>query len=333
MMSQAMNKITVRLALAAVLVPALFLAGACSKGLKARGITVSGTIEVTEVNLATKVAGEILDMSVEEGAAVKKGDVLAGIDHASLDIQLKQAQAGADLAKAQLDLLVKGARKEDISQAEEVLRQAETSLRTAETDKRRMTALEKTGSVTAKQKEDADARYDLAAAQRNSAAEALARVKRLARPEEIRAAEARLAQAEAQVDLLKKTISDCVITCPVAGTVTDRPVEPGEFVGIGTTVLTIARLDEVHVMLYVSEAELGRVKLGDKVIVSIDSVPDKRFEGRVTFISPEAEFTPKNVQTKDDRVKLVFGVKVVIPNPDGFLKPGLPADAEIVGER
>lgn len=292
-------------------------------------IRVSGTIEARQVNIGAKVGGEVLEINVEEGAAVKAGDVLARIDHVGLDIQLRQATGGADLARAQRDLLVKGARKEDIRQAEEQLSQAETSLRTAEADLRRMTELERTASVTTKQKEDAESHFKLLSAQRNSAFEALARIRSLARPEEIRAAEATLVQAEAQAALLAKTIADCVVVSPVSGTVTDRPIEAGEFISGGTTILTVSRLSQVHVMLYVTEVELGRVRLGDKVEVTIDSLPGRRFEGLVTYLSPEAEFTPKNVQTRDDRVKLVFGVKVEIPNPEGLLKPGLPADAVI----
>ncbi len=310
------------------------MAGTSCSGKRAgNGIEASGTIEAVDVNLASEAAGKVLEVKVDEGAQVRTGDVLALIDHASLDIELRQAEGGADLARAQLDLLVKGARKEDIAQAEEQLRQAETDLKTAENDRRRMVELEKTGSVTTKQREDAESRSEVMKARRNAAGEALARVRKLARPEEIRAAEARLTQAEAMTALLKKRISDCAITSPLTGTVTSRPVEPGEFVGVGTTVLTISRLDRVHVMIYVTELELGSVKLGDPVDVSIDSMPGRKFEGKVTYISPEAEFTPKNVQTRDDRVKLVFGVKVEIPNPDGHLKPGLPADAVIRSAR
>ncbi len=306
------------------------MAGTSCSGKRDRtGIEASGTIEAIDVDLASEAAGKVLEVKVDEGTPVKAGDVLALIDHASLDIELRQAEGGADLARAQLDLLVKGARKEDIAQAEEQLSQAETDLKTAENDRRRMVELEKTGSVTTKQREDAESRCEVMKARRNAVGEALARVRKLARPEEIRAAEARLAQAEAMAALLKKRISDSTIVSPLTGTVTNRPVEPGEFVGIGTTVLTISRLDLVHVMIYVTEIELGSVRIGDAVDVSIDSMPGRKFEGKVTYISPQAEFTPKNVQTRDDRVKLVFGVKVEIPNPDGHLKPGLPADAVI----
>lgn len=304
------------------------LAGlACSSKAAKDVISASGTIEAIEVNVASKVSGQILTLAVEEGARVKPGDVLANVDHATADIQLRQAEAGVDLAQAQLVLLRNGARKEDIQQAEAVLKQAEAGLLVASDDARRMRELVRTGSVTTKQRDDAEARLTVAEAQRSAAAEALNKVRRLARPEEIQAAEARLAQARAAADLLTKTISDCTITAPAGGIVTHKAVEAGELVTPGATVVTLTELDSVYVVIYVTETEMGRVRLGDAVEVRIDAFRDRAFAGKITYISPEAEFTPKNVQTKEDRVKLVFGVKVEIENKDGLLKPGLPADA------
>lgn len=306
------------------------LAGlSCSANRAKDVISASGTIEAIEVHVASKVTGEVLELAVKEGTRVKPGDRLASIDHATLDIQLRQAEAGVRLAEAQLALLVKGARAEDIRQAEAGLKQAEASLAVAENDARRMRELAKTGSVAPKLGEDAEARLAVASAQRNFAVEALNKVRTLARPEEIRAAEARLAQAQAAADLLGKTIADCTVTAPAGGIVTHKAVEAGELVTAGATVVTLVDLDSVHVMIYITEKELGRVRLGDAAEVKIDAFPDKAFAGTIAYISPEAEFTPKNVQTKEDRVKLVFGVKVEIKNREGLLKPGLPADAVI----
>ncbi len=306
------------------------LAGlACSSKAAKDVITASGTIEAIEVNVASKVSGQILTLAVEEGARVKPGDVLAMVDHATADIQLRQAEAGVDLAQAQLVLLRNGARREDIQQAEAALKQAEANLQVAADDARRMRELLQTGSVTTKQRDDAQARLTVAEAQRSSAAESLNKVRRLARPEEIQAAEARLAQARAAADLLSKTIADCTIVAPAGGIVTHKAVEAGELVTPGATMVTLAKLDSVYVMIYITEKEMGRARLGDGVEVRIDAFPKRAFDGKVTYISPEAEFTPKNVQTKEDRVKLVFGIKVEIENRDGLLKPGLPADALI----
>jgi HlyD family secretion protein len=308
----------------------ILLAGlACSNRRDRNVIAASGTIEAVEVNVASKVAGQVLSLSYREGARVAPGDLLAVIDHASLDIQLRQAEAGVRLAEAQLALLVKGARSEDIRQAEAALTQADSALKVAGDDAARMRELFKTGSVTSKQRDDAEARLTVATAQRSAAAEALGKLRRLARPEEIQAAEARLDQARAAADLLAKTIADCTITAPAGGIVTHKAVEAGELVTPGATVVTLADLASVYVMIYVTEIEIGRIKLGDGVDVRIDAFPERAFPGKITYISPEAEFTPKNVQTKEDRVKLVFGVKVEIENKDGLLKPGLPADAVV----
>ena len=306
------------------------LAGLACSSKAAKGvITASGTIEAIEVDVASKVTGQILELAVDEGARVKAGDLLATVDHATADIQLRQAEAGVRLADAQLALLVKGSRSEDIRQSEAALEQAQATLKVASDDARRMRELALTGSVTPKQREDADARLTVAEAQAKAASETLSKVRRLARPEEIQAAEARSAQARAAADLLAKTIADCAITAPAGGIVTHKAVEAGELVTPGSTIVTLTELDSVYVMIYVTEMEMGRIKLGDGVEVRIDAFPNKVSPGKVTYISPEAEFTPKNVQTKEDRVKLVFGIKVEIENKDGFLKPGLPADALI----
>ncbi len=313
-----------------ILAGALVLAAAACRDRGPRdGISASGTIEAVSVNVGSKISGEVRELCVEEGARVEPGDRLAVLDHDALDIQLRQAQAGAELARAQLDLLRSGARREDIQQAEEVLKQAEASLKVAGDDARRMRELYEGGSVSMKLRDDAEARLIVSRAQRDAAVEALNKLRRLARPEEIRAAEARLAQALAAAELLEKTIADCTIAAPFAGVVTRKGLEAGELAVPGATVVTISRLDSVHVMIYVTAQELGRVRLGDAVEVRIDSFPERAFPGRVTYISPEAEFTPKNVQTREDRVKLVFGVKVEIENREGLLKPGLPADAVI----
>jgi HlyD family secretion protein len=292
-------------------------------------ITASGTIEAREVSVSSRVGGQLLELRSEEGSPVNEGDTIALIDHASLDIQLRQAEAGVDLAASQLELLRKGARSEDIRQAQEAMKQSEANLKVAEADAKRMRELAEKGSVTVKQRDDAEARFSVSLAQFQSAEQALRKVRQLARPEEIKAAEARLAQAQAGADLLRKTIADCTILSPVSGVVTHKPVEEGELITPGAAVVTITELDRVHLMIYVTAKELGRVKLGQTAEVKIDSFPGRTFEGKVTYIAPQAEFTPKNVQTKEDRVKLVFGVKIELPNSDGALKPGLPADATL----
>jgi HlyD family secretion protein len=296
-------------------------------------IRASGTIEATEVNVAARSAGQVLELRKNEGDAVLGGDTLAVIDHVTLDLQLQQAQALFDQAQAQLDLLRQGARDEDQAQAQELANQAKANLELAQADRERADALFTSGSATRKMKDDADARFTAAQAQYSAAQENVTKLSRFARPEELRAAEAKVVQARAARDVLAKSVADCYVTAPVKGVVTSRPARVGELVGPGTTVMVVTDLDPVSLMIYVSETELVRVKLGAPAEVRIDAARSRVFNGKVIYISPTAEFTPKNVQTREDRVKLVFGVKLELANGDEALKPGMPADAVLKAPR
>ena len=140
---------------------------------------------------------------------------------------------------------------------------------------------------------------------------------------------ARRDQALAQRNQLKKKLNDCVVIAPVGGTVVNRFLEPGELVIPGSAVVRIANLSDMEINIYVAETVIPRIQLGQKVELALDAFTEKRFEGKVVFISPTAEFTPKNIQTKDERVKLVFAVKVKVNNPEGVLKAGLPAEVTL----
>jgi len=311
----------------AVLALAVVFAGCGGNG--RNEIRASGTIEATEVNVASPTGGRVKNLRVDEGSAVRAGDTLAVLDTGGPGFQLRQAQAGMDLADAQLSLVLKGARDEDIAQAGALVRQAEAAQQTAASDARRADELFAAGSATRKLKDDAEARLVGADAQLDAARQGLSKVRQFARPEDITSARARLDQARAVRDLAQKGFSDCFITAPVNGAVTSKAVEVGDLVIPGGTVVSISKLDTVNVMIYISERELGRVKLGAQAGVKIDASPKKVFPGKVTYISPVAEFTPKNIQTREDRVKLVFGTRIQIPNPDAELKPGMPADAVV----
>lgn len=278
-------------------------------------ISASGTIETTEVTVSAKVGGQITKLLVNEGSSVKPGDTLVFLDRTELDIQLDQAVANTAAADAQYKLTVKGAREEDITQAEATLKNAEDDLNRTE-------GLLKEGSITQKQLDDARTRHILAK-------QNYEKLKRGSRPEEIDAARARRDQAVAQVKAIKKKIEDSFVVAPVNGVITQKAVEEGEVVMPNASLFRISRLNKVHLVIYVSEEELARVKLGQEAKVYIDAEPKKPFMGKVIYISSIAEFTPKNVQTKEDRTKLVFGVKIEIPNPEQTLKPGMPADAII----
>ncbi|MBK7258133.1 MAG: efflux RND transporter periplasmic adaptor subunit [Ignavibacteriae bacterium] len=276
-------------------------------------IEASGTIEGTEINVAAEVAGRILAVPVNEGARVNRGDTLAIINDEEYRLQLKQAEANLASLEAAFRLAAAGSRKEDVIQAE-------AAYTSANADYQRMKELLASATITQKQYDDAYARYVAADQTYRKAKSGL-------RPEEINGARARRDGAVAQVDLLQKRIRDCAVLAPAPGTLTLRAVEPGELVGMGSNIARLTYLDRVKLTIYVNEADLGRVALGQGADVTIDTFPGKPFAGRVVSISPNAEFTPKNVQTKEERTKLVFAVKLEIENPEGSLKPGLPADA------
>ena len=309
-----------------LVVAAQFILHGCGNN-RGAAIEASGTLEAVEVGVSTKVPGQIERICIQEGSSVKKGDTLALLDHVTLELQWRQAKGGVDLAEAQYRLLLNGARIEDVRQAEESIRQAESAFNIASGDFNRMKELFEKKTVTRKQYDDAESRATIAQAQWNSVKQNLQRLQRFARPEDLAAAKARLDQARASADLLKKQLSDATILAPVGGVVTSKPIEEGELAPAGGIIAKIARLEQLNLMIYVNETDLGKVKLGGSADIVIDTYPEKNFPGRVVYISPIAEFTPKNVQTKDDRTKLVFGVKLAVDNPDGILKAGMPADA------
>lgn len=301
----------------------------CNNNKRLKSIEASGTIESTNIIVSSKAAGNILTMNFSEGDKVNSGDTVLIIDHEQLELQLHQAIAGKDAAQAQLNLMLKGAREEDIIQAEQNLKQAKVNFETAERDKNRMQKLYDSQSITQKQYEDAVARFELMSAQYKSAQENYSKVRKIFRPEEIEQARANLNKAIAGVELLKKNIRDCYVVSPINGFLVKTFVERGESVTPMSSLFKVSDLDIVELVIYVSTEELGYVKLGQEADVTIDAFKDKVYKGKVTYISPEAEFTPKNIQTKDERTKLVFAVKITIPNKEYDLKSGMPADAVI----
>jgi HlyD family secretion protein len=295
-------------------------------------IEASGTVEATSVQVSSQSTGEVLHIEVTEGRAVARGDLLAEIDHAGLDLQLGQALSGVDLAQAQLNLLTSGARGEDLAQAQEVLNQANEALRTAQVDFQRTSSLFKAGAATPKERDDAETRVTTTRAQAAAADQALKKLQNFARPEDLTAGLARVNQARYTVRILQKSIQDCMVRSPTSGIVTEKLVEEGELAAPGMGLFVVADLSTVRLTIYVPETDLGRIRLGEQARIRIDSYPGKDFTGTVTWISPVAEFTPRDVQTKDERVKLVFAVRIEIANPEGVFKPGMPADAILRAE-
>jgi HlyD family secretion protein len=293
-------------------------------------LTVSGNVEVTEVNMGFKTSGRVVELLVEEGQKVKKGDKLAILDSAEVESQVAQHRAYLNETITRLQELKAGSRPQEIEQATANVKYAEAELIKAKKDHERAEVIYKNGAISAQQMDTAKKVYDTAVSQHKKALEALSLVKEGPRKEEIRAAENRVRQAEAALKASEERLKDTIIYAPVSGVIMRKNIELGETVAPGIPVYTIGDLENPWIKVYVKEDRLGLVKLGQKAEITTDSYPGKKYEGAVTYISSEAEFTPKNVQTQEERVKLVFGVKVSGKNINDELKPGMPADVRIM---
>ena len=439
--------------------------------LPAGEIRASGTIEATEVVISPKVSGRILSLAVDEGSAVRTGDLIAVLDSETLRAQVREARSNTDFAQAKLlealhgnrpeqiaqaralvaqadagvegarkalgtaslglarlsdlkaqlvdaearyeadiaarqqaedalKLLVAGPRFDQVKQAEGAVTQAKAALSSAQDNATRMTRLFQQGAISAQQnvaavsardqaqaaldqaqahladlkagarpqevgqarmavaqasadlegarlglenarqvyqdrlnplaqKNAARAAYDSAVAQAKAARDQLALLLAGTRIEDIHAAEAQVGQARAAVTQAQSQLGDASVYAPLSGVVETKSAEAGEVMTPGAPLVTVADLDHPWLRVYVPEDQYGRLKLGQKAKVSVDSYPGQVFTGKVVEIASDAEFTPKNVQTEQERVKLVFGIKINLENKDHRLKPGMPADAVV----
>jgi HlyD family secretion protein len=324
----------------AILAAATWSAGC--RGRAAEGpLRASGYVEATEVRVAPEVGGRVLELKVDEGDRVAAGTLLARLDTSDAELVVRRVEAEKAQAQAQLRLLQAGARPEDIRQAraqadsaQAEVGAAESELRAATDDVARFEALLTSKAGSRKQRDDAVTRRDVAASrvaaakERVQAAnEAVARLKAGARREELAAAQARIDAVDAQLASLRKNITDAALIAPVGGIVTARLIDAGEIVNPRSPVVVITDLDRAWANVYVDEPVVPRLTLGQAITLVTDA--QQRVDGKITFISPKAEFTPRNVQTAAERTKLVFRIKVTTDNRQGILKSGMPVEAEI----
>ncbi|MCC6857303.1 MAG: efflux RND transporter periplasmic adaptor subunit [Bryobacterales bacterium] len=379
----------------ATLIPitlALLATLSCGSKEEAGSIRLSGNIEITEVNVAFKLAGKLVERTVDEGDPVKAGMVLARLDAEQLEAarsreqaalaasesqltQLRTAiayqrsslaaetslrQAELRAAEARLRELEAGSRQQEIEQARAAVEAARAEHVRASRDWERAQILIKDDDISRAQFDQYRTRYEAAGAALSQAEQAFALVKEGPRREQIDSARAQvsraraalqlteaaqldlkrreqeletrraeIARSRAQLGIAESQLGDTVVTAPAGGVVLVKSAEVGEILAPGTSILTIGDLDRPWLRGYIGERDLGRVKLGQKVRVTTDSFPGKEYWGKVSYISSQAEFTPKTIQTTEERVKLVYRVKIDIANPRHELKANMPADAEI----
>lgn len=293
-------------------------------------LRISGNIELVDIDVSFRLAGRVERRVVSEGESIQVGAVVAYLETRELDQERSLRKAEEAVAVAALAELEAGTRPEEIAQGEAVLSSAEAQSELSKLQWERQQKLYSQEIVPTREYELAQASYQVDIAKVKEAQERLQLLKKGPRIEVIEQAKARLQQAQVGVELANTRISYATITSPLSGLVLEHHVESGEFVAPGTPVVTVGDLTQVWLRAYVDEADLGKVKLGQKVLLRNDTFPDKVYEGTVSFISSEAEFTPKNVQTFQERVKLVYRIKVDVNNPHLELKPGMPVDGDVV---
>jgi HlyD family secretion protein len=288
-------------------------------------VVASGHIEANDVRVTSKVRGRLLQRPVDEGDTVKVGQLLGVVDTVDAELSLREAVALRDQADAGLRLRVAGSRREDIAELAARVDSVVADLGGADKELERQEALVAEGVTTQQTRDDALARRDELRGQLESARQALARAKAGSREQEIEGARATRDAMEARIAQLRQQIADATIVSPIDGLVTEKIAEAGEFLAAGAPVLVITVLAKPWLTVYVAEPDLGKIKLGGPAEVVTDG-GEKR-QGKVIFIASTAEFTPKNVQTRDERVRLVYRVKIGLDNADGLFKPGMPAEA------
>jgi membrane fusion protein YbhG len=327
----------------------------------------SGTVEARDIRVGSKVGGRIDKVLVREGDAVQPGEVLLTFDDKELQAALEQsranaqkaergyrpeeiaeARAAAAQAKADYELRKNGYRKEDIDAAQDDLERAKADEVRTRLDFERYDALAKKDLVSKQQRDTSEANWKMALAQREMAQHKYDEMQRGYRPEEIASAEARYHQAEANLEKMEHgnrredieqakaayaydlaRFRERQVTAPAASIVEVLDVRPGDLIAPNTPVATLLEKDQIYVRIYIPETEFGRIKLGQKAEVRVDSFPNTVFDGEVEQINQQAEFLPRNVQTRQERVHEVFGVKIRINDPAGRVLPGMAADVKL----
>ncbi len=296
---------------------------------QAHALLLSGTVEATQLRPAFRVPGRIRRMPVEEGQRVEAGQLLAELDDASLRAAVQAARALRDAAAASLARLEAGSRPEEIRAAEAAVQEAQARLALARIERRRLEGLVPRKLAPPEALDRARSAEQVARAALAGARERLALLRAGPRQEDIRKARALLAAREAELAQAKLRLGYARLEAPAAGVVALRLHEPGEVVAAGQPVLELDLMDRPWVRAYLSERDLPRVRLGQQAEVRADGLPGLSLQGRLAFISPRAEYTPKTVETRELRVDLVYRIKVLVQDPEHRLKLGMPVDLRL----
>jgi multidrug resistance efflux pump len=360
------KRLAIVLVIAAVVAAAAYSAGWFRRESGLRG---SGTVEARNIRVGSKVGGRIDKVLVREGDKVHAGQVLITFDNRELQATLEQSRAAAEKArrgarpeeisearaaaaeaKAAYEQRRNGYRQEDIAAAQADLERAKADEARAELDFHRYDELAKKDEVSRQQRDTAEANWKMSVAQRQNAQHKLEELQRGYRPEEIASAKARYEQTQATLEKVVRgnrredvetakaayayeeaRFRESQVVAPSEADIEVLDVRPGDLVAPNTPVATLLEPDQIYVRIYIPETEIGRVQLGQKADIRVDSFPNAVFEGVVEQINQQAEFLPRNVQTREERVHEVFGVKIRIDDPSARVRAGMAADVKLKG--
>lgn len=289
-----------------------------------RPLTLYGNVDIRTVNLGFRVDGRLASLTVDEGDAIRPGQLLGKLDDAPYRNALQQAQASVGNARAKLALLQAGYRAEEIAQVRSEMAQRQSAFSYADSFLKRQQGLWAKNATSADALEDARTARNQAQANLQAAKDKLAQYLSGNRPQEIEQAKASLAQSEAALDQAQLNLQDTRLLSPSAGTLLTRAVEPGTMLSAGGTVFTLSLTQPVWVRAYVNEINLGKAAPGTELEIYTDGRPNKPYHGKIGFVSPTAEFTPKSVETPDLRTDLVYRLRVIVTDADDALRQGMP---------
>lgn len=292
-------------------------------------IVLYGNVDIRQIQLAFHGTGRILKLAVEEGEYVKPGDLVAEIDPVRYEAGVARAAAEVAVENQVLARLLAGTRLEEIREARARTKAAEAKWEDAKLVYERTKKLFADRTVSKQKQDDAEAAFDSARADLDEERQALTLALKGPREEDIAVARAQVKASEAALKLAERELADTKLYAPSAGVIQDRILEPGDMAFPETPVFTLALTNPVWLRAYVSEPDLGKIALGMKAHVSTDSFPGKIYSGWIGFISPTAEFTPKEVQTTELRTRLVYRIRVYACNPEGELRLGMPVTVTI----
>jgi HlyD family secretion protein len=292
-------------------------------------ITLSGNIEAHESLVSFKVQGRIVTLPIQEGQAVQQGDLLASLEDADFRQKVKIDEASVAVRESNLALTLAGTREQEVKASHQTVLDAQADLAQKKLDNDRAQQLFSKDEISAQDRDRAATALTRAEANVAALQQRYSLAQEGSRKEDIAIARANLAQAHANLGLSRITAGYTTLLAPTVGIVTVRQAELGEVVSPGSPVVTLADLDHIWLRAYIPETDLGRVRWGQQATITTDTYPGKQYHGRISFISPDAEFTPKSVQTYAERVTLVYRIKIDVENANHELKPGMPADAHI----